>query len=257
VSLGKFQYIKNLRTRSTNLKQGFNQWFDETSSALRGMSIARRNLTTRGNSSALTRRFSRVKRLTRIDSRIAASVAELETILEEDLVFNEEIGELLQTRRREAKEARRKTREEELLDIPTSSPGLESLHFANRNQLMKAFGAHTEVATHLEGAIDAYFSGGADSFHQALSSCRMALELVVCEVSSKPDWRSGLATIVEGSRKKLISDLFGFLSGYGSHPGKTPKKHDAELGIRQTIATTLWLISHGEELLVSPTSAII
>jgi hypothetical protein len=52
----------------------------------------------------------------------------------------------------------------------------------------------------------------------------------------------------------MISDLYAFLSGYGSHPGGTPKKHDTELGIRQTIAVTLWLISHGKELLVDSSS---
>lgn len=250
VSLGKFQYGKNLQARSANLDRTFNRWFDETLVVLRGISVARRNLTNRGNSAVLSRRFSRAKRKTRLDSQISASVGELETILEEDLVFNEDIGELLKSRKREAMDARHRAREQQLLDIPAVSPGLEGLRFANREQLREAFGTHAGVATLLEGAIDAHFSGGADAFGQALSSCRKGLELVVCEISGQSEWRAGLGGIAEGSRKKMISDLYGFLSGYGSHSGGVPRRHDAELGIRQTIAVTLWLISHANEVMI-------
>lgn len=249
VSLGKFQYGRNLQARYANLDRTFSQWFEDALSVLRGISIARRNLTTRGNSAVLSQRFSRAKRKARLDSRITASVGELETILEEDLVFNEDIKELLQNRRREALEERHKAREQQLLDIPAVPPGLDSLRFTNREQLREAFGPHKDAATFLEGAIDAHFSGGADAYGQALSSCRKGLELVVCEISSRPEWRSGLSRIAEGSRKKMVSDLYGFLSGYGSHSGGGPKKHDSELGIRQTIAITLWLISHAKEVL--------
>jgi hypothetical protein len=98
----------------------------------------------------------------------------------------------------------------------------------------------------LEGALDTYSLGGKDANRQSLASCRSALELLVIEITGESNWRLGLARIVEGARKKLVSNTYGFLSGHGSHPGGTTSRRDAALGIRMTIAACLWLVEKAE-----------
>lgn len=88
----------------------------------------------------------------------------------------------------------------------------------------------------LEGALDAYSFGGKEASREALASCRSALELLVIETTGGTNWRQGLATVAQGSRKKLVSDTYGFLSGYGSHAGGATTRNDATFGIRMTIA---------------------
>ena len=75
-----------------------------------------------------------------------------------------------------------------------------------------------------------------------MSSCRSALELLVKEVTGESEWRLGLVKIAEGTRRKLVSDTYGFLSGYGSHPGGAPTKRDVAYGIRMSLASCLWLV---------------
>jgi hypothetical protein len=98
----------------------------------------------------------------------------------------------------------------------------------------------------LEGALDAYSLGGKDANRQSLASCRSALELLVIEITGEANWRYGLARIVEGGRKKLVSETYAFLSSHGSHPGGNTSRKDAALGIRMGIATCLWLLEPPE-----------
>ena len=71
-------------------------------------------------------------------------------------------------------------------------------------------------------------------------------ELLVIEITGESNWRNGLVSIAEGSRKKLVSQTYGFLSGHGSHPGGNTTRKDAALGIRMAIATCLWLLETPE-----------
>ena len=242
VALGRYLGSQGLANRAQTLFNAIGDWHSETLSLLRTISVVRNDLTLRGNTATLTRRFARAKKYKRLDTRIEHAVAELEAITEEELVYNDEIPELKARRRREAIEERQQVKEQRLLDLSNVAPGLELIKLTNREQLRSQFASHHEVARMVEGALDAYSSTGADANRQALASCRSALELLVRETTGQTDWRTGLGQLAEGARKKLVSQTYAFLSGYGSHPGGTPTRKDAAYGIRLTIASCFWLM---------------
>ncbi len=235
----------NLAARSRSLSASFDVWYQGVLGTLRRISIARNNITLHGNSGELVRRVARARTFKRLDTQIAKATGALEAIAAENLVYNTEIPELFASRRRERMEARRRAREMELLDLSHVAPGMELVRLTNREGLRSGFARHPEVGRMIEGALDAYGSTGADANRQALASCRSAVELLVREKTGEQDWRTGLARLAAGSRKRLVSDTYAFLSGYGSHPGGTPTKKDAAYGIRMTVASCLWLMEGG------------
>jgi len=231
LAMGRYLGASGLASRTTSLKSTFGQWHSDVLDRLRRISTIRSKNRPSENSAVLARRFAKAKTFKRLDTQISRSVGELESILEEDLVYNEEIPMILRTRE-----------DKRLLDLSQLPLAERPQALADRNQLSSALAAHTRVSQMLEGAIDAYSLGGKDSNRQALASCRSALELLVTEITGQTNWRLGLASIGEGVRKKLVSDSYAFLSGYGSHPGGLTTKRDAAYGIRMTIAACLWLV---------------
>ncbi len=231
----------NLSARSRALSASFDAWYQEVLGTLRRISIARSSITIRGNSGEIVRRVAKARTFKRLDTQMAKAVGALEAIAAEDLVYNTEIPELLASRRRDRRESRRRARETELLDLSDLAPGMELVRFTNREELRSRFARHPEVGRMVEGALDAHASSGADANRQALASCRSAVELLVREKTGERDWRAGLARLASGSRKRLVSDTYAFLSGYGSHPGGMPTKKDTAYGIRMTVASCLWL----------------
>ena len=241
-ALGKTWLRGNLVQRYSSLSKNFNQWYTETVAALRRISVARKNLARGGNSSVLVKRLAGAKTYRRLDTQIAKAVGNLEAIESEDLVYNDEIGEFRLQRSKEAFEERRRAKEEQLLDLRNVAPELGSVKLENRDELRSQLAGHLEVARMIEGALDTFSTTGADASRQALASCRSAIELLVIEITGEPEWRTGLSRLAEGTRKKLVAGTYGFLSGYGSHPGGVPTRRDAEYGIRMTIASCVWLM---------------
>ncbi len=239
---GKYLVWSGLINRSRALSASFEQWYDETISELRTISVARKNITRRGNSAALVARVAKARTCKRLDTQIGKAVGVLGAVAEDELVFNEDIHELTTQRRRELQEERRRANEEKLLDLSDVAPGIDLVKPFNREQLRARFSNHIEVGRMIEGALDTHSSYGADANRQALSSCRSALELLVKDMTGEKEWRVGLVKIAEGARRKLVSDTYGFLSGYGSHPGGVPTKKDVAYGIRMSLASCLWLV---------------
>ena len=233
LAMGRYVGASGLASRTTALKLTFGQWHSDVLQRLRRISAIRSKNKPSENSAALAKRFAKAKSYNRLDTQIARSVGELEAILEEDLVYNEEIPMILRTRE-----------DKRLLDLSQLPLVEKTQALADRHQLSSALSAHPRVSQMLEGALDAYSLGGKDSNRQALASCRSALELLVTEITGQTNWRLGLANVGEGVRKKLVSDSYAFLSGYGSHPGGLTTKRDAAYGIRMTIAACLWLVEH-------------
>ena len=242
VSLGRLLGAQGLVNRRTSVMQSFEQWYQGSLDRLRTISIAKRNLTGHGNSGALAKRLARIRKFKRLDTRIAHAVGELEAIAEEELVYNDDIPELLKARRVQVSEGRRRAREAKLLDISSAAPGMESIKLENREQLRTHFRGHDEVAEMIEGALDAFASSGTDAHRQALASCRSAIEQAVFEATGQRNFRVGLANLATGTRQKTISNAYGFLSGYGSHPGGKPTKRDVAYGIRMAIASCSWIL---------------
>jgi hypothetical protein len=239
---GKYLAWSGLINRSRALSVSFEQWYNETISKLRTISVVRKSVTSRGNSAALVTRLAKARTYKRLDTQIGKAVGVLGAVVEDELVFNEDIHELITRHSRELQEERKRAKEERLLDLSDVVPGIDLVKLFNREQLRSKFSKHIEVGRMLEGAMDAYSSHGADANRQALTSCRSALELLVKEATGESDWRVGLVKIAEGKRRKLVSDSYGFLSGYGSHPGAVPTKKDAAYGIRMSLASCLWLV---------------
>jgi hypothetical protein len=239
---GKYLAWRGLVNRSRALSTSFDQWFNETISKLRTISVARKNITQSGNSSTLVARLTKARTYNRLDTQIGKAVDLLRAVVEDELVFNDDIRELIARRFQKLQQERRRAKEERLLDLADTGPGIDLVKLLNREQLRAQFVGHIEVGRMIEGALDVHSSPGADANRQALSSCRSALELLVKEVTGKREWRVGLAKIAEGARRKLVSDTYGFLSGYGSHPGGVPTKKDVAYGIRMTLASCLWLV---------------
>jgi len=185
----------------------------------------------RENSSVLTRRFARTKTHKRLDTQISHAVGELESILEDDLVYNEQIPEMLRTQE-----------DKRLLDLSGLTIAEKTWPISDRGQLRSALAQYPRVSQMLEGALDAYSLGGRDANRQSLASCRSALELLITQITGEANWRTGLDKIVHGGTRKLVSEAYGFLSGHGSHPGGNTNRREAALGIRMTIATCLWLV---------------
>jgi len=179
-----------------------------------------------------------------LDTRIAHAVGELEAIAEEELVYNDDIPEFLKARRVRTLEERRRAREAKLLDLSSAMPGMESIELENREQLRTHFRGHDEIARMIEGALDASGSSGTDADRQALAWCRSAIEQAIFEATGERNFRAGLAKLATGTRRRTIGDTYGFLSGYGSHPGGKPTKKDVSYGIRMTIASCSWILEN-------------
>jgi hypothetical protein len=244
VSLGRLLGAQGFVNRGNAMNQSFEQWYQGSLDRLRTISVATRNLTAQGNSGALVRRLARARKFKRLDTRIAHAVGELEAIAEEELVYNDDIPEFLKVRRVRALEERRWAREAKLLDLSSAMPGMESIELENREQLRTHFRGHDEVARMIEGALDASGSSGADADRQALASCRSAIEQAIFEATGEHNFRAGLAKLATGTRRRTIGDTYGFLSGYGSHPGGKPTKKDVSYGIRMTIASCSWILEN-------------
>ena len=239
---GRYLAWSGLFNRSRILSTSFEQWYNETISKLGTISVARKNITWRGNSAALVTRLAKARTYKRLDTQIGKAVGVLGAVAEDELVFNEDIHDLINRRRQEFQQARKRAEEERLLDLSDVAPGIDVVKLFNREQLRGQFSNHIEVGRMIEGALDAYAWHGVDANRQALSSCRSALELLVKEVTGESEWRLGLVKIAERTRRKLVSDTYGFLSGYGSHPGGAPTKRDVAYGIRMSLASCLWLV---------------
>jgi len=244
VSLGRLLGAQGLVNRRDAVIQSFEQWYQESLRRLRTISIATRNLTAQGNSGALARRLARARKFKPLDTQIAHAVRELEAVAEEELVYNDDIPDFLKARRVRTLEERRRAKEAELLDLSSATPGMETVKMENREQLRAHFHGHDEVARMIEGALDARGSSGADVDRQALASCRSAIEQAIFEATGERNFRAGLAKLATGTRRRTIGDTYGFLSGYGSHPGGKPTTKDVSYGIRMTIASCSWILEN-------------
>ncbi len=244
VSLGRLLGAQGFVNRRNAINQSFEQWNQGSLDRLRTISVATRNLTAQGSSGDLARRLARARKFKRLDTRIAHAVGELEAIAEEELVYNDDIPEFLKARRVRTLEERRRAREAKLLDLSSAMPGMESIELENREQLRTHFRGHDEIARMIEGALDASGSSGADADRQALASCRSAIEQAIFEATGERNFRAGLAKLATGTRRRTIGDTYGFLSGYGSHPGGKPTKKDVSYGIRMTIASCSWILEN-------------
>jgi len=244
VSLGRLLGAQGFVNRRNAINQSFEQWNQGSLDRLRTISVATRNLTAQGSSGDLARRLARARKFKRFDTRIAHAVGELEAIAEEELVYNDDIPEFLKARRVRTLEERRRAREAKLLDLSSAMPGMESIELENREQLRTHFRGHDEIARMIEGALDARGSSGADVDRQALASCRSAIEQAIFEATGERNFRAGLAKLATGTRRRTIGDTYGFLSGYGSHPGGKPTKKDVSYGIRMTIASCSWILEN-------------
>jgi len=87
----------------------------------------------------------------------------------------------------------------------------------------------------LRGAYERYLVGGADAYRQAIDSCRNAYENFFKKITETEKWKDNLDHVLKSTTlTRLVKNVYGFLSGYGTHSPKQRKKEDALLAIRLT-----------------------
>lgn len=87
----------------------------------------------------------------------------------------------------------------------------------------------------LKGAYERYSEGGTDAYRQSIDSCRNAYENFFKKITKTEKWGGDLNNILKSKTLiSLIKEVYGYLSGYGTHSPKQRKKEDAFIAIRLT-----------------------
>ncbi len=107
-------------------------------------------------------------------------------------------------------------------------------------RLLDSYPAESEA---LEGAIERYSSGGSDALRQSLDSCRNAIESLLKKLTNTTDWNSAINVLQSESKRKLVKQIYSFLSSRGVHGTTIPSDQDTRLGLSLTEALMLWLIT--------------
>jgi hypothetical protein len=106
--------------------------------------------------------------------------------------------------------------------------------------LLEQYPAEREA---IMGAIERYREGGSDAFRQCLDSCRNALENLAKKMAGVNDWDQAVEKLFDSKTdRKLIKELYGFLSGRGVHGGTIPTQEDADMGLKLTEDCVSWIL---------------
>lgn len=107
---------------------------------------------------------------------------------------------------------------------------------------------HPAALASLQGAYQAYQSGGDDGMRQASDSVRNALENVVRDLTGK-GIGPGIDEISpdDKRRRRILKALRDFLSVTGTHANQQPTERDALLGIRLAEDAITWMLQSAGE----------
>ena len=224
--------------------QSYLAWAQEVRSFLETISSASPRMSTIGNSARLVSQFANSQKSARPVTRLKAGQAFLEKLHFRELVYNSEIMEHLKGHRLRAREEKQRRQELDLLDIPSSAPGLDVLRFPNRAALHEALKDFPEERTSLEGAMDAFMRNSQDRYRHTIAGARAALEGIGRKVTGVNDWKDRVQEVANDTTRRMFSAAWSFLSSLGAHAGRTPSEADAELGLKQVIALVGWLLKN-------------
>ena len=237
-TVSKWWLHSNLEQRKKTLRKDYEAWYSESTDTLKQISIRRKRMDSHGNSQALVSRFAGTRRFVKTETRLTHGIAYLESLSHEDLVLNSEIRAYLRTLKKQELTRKRS------LDSVKALKEIE-IHpkFGNIDGVLELLNPYPNEKEALQGAIATYENEGPDANRQALSSCRNALEQLVCKLSGEKYWKNGLPKMVSSrSKRKIIRSNYEYLCEFGSHGNAPPSDVNTELGIGMTVASVRLLL---------------
>lgn len=224
------------------------QFLSKCESSVKEVSINVRTLPPRGNSSKLSIKFNRVRRIKSAVSFFDTLIAILKDIQNHDLIWNNDIPAELASRK-----AIREQEKKEKAILRATSPGLvrlaQTIELYNRLSIAEKLKNYPNVQESVLGALDRLQKGGADAERQCIVSCRAAIEGLCIQIGKSNDWKMALNKIFPSETdRKSIKSIWKYLSGKGAHGGHVPTKNDAEYALKITIATLEQIINQNSGL---------
>jgi len=209
------------------LQSRFQVWFNDVIDFIGTISIDKRTLTIRGNTDELLKKFNRPKSLKSLDKKIKYTLIALESILQAKLIYNKDIPrKMLQ---KEIKKGGKK----------------RSIYRSNARSILSELRGFPEVKESIQGAIERLDKMGYDYQRQALSSCRIALESLVRQISNVNDWSKGLREIISSrADRDIVKKAYGYLCKYGPHNSEIPTHSEAEIGFNLTLTSIAIILNN-------------
>lgn len=222
-TLGNSSVDKTIR----ELEEMTDSWTVESKGILGKISVLRRGIPSKPNSSDLVRSFSAQMRFARPEVRLSHGIAYLEKLADSSVIFNNKIEE---TRKAVATV-------EQFAPLPPA--GVES----GLKELLSLVSPFPPVAEALTGSISVYQQKGPDWGRQALGSMRNALETLIKRLSGESDWRQGLERIIPSeSARKQFHVTYAILCARGVHAEEIPTENDVLFCLRLTQDEIKYLI---------------
>jgi hypothetical protein len=225
------------------------QFLGKCVSSVKDVSIKVHSLPPRGNSSKLSIKFNRVRRIKSSVSFFDTLIAILRDIQNHDLIWNKDIPAELALHR-----AIREQEKKEKAILRATSPGLvrlaQTIELYNRLSIAEKLKDYPDVKESILGALDRLRDGGPDSQRQSIVSCRAAIEALCIQVGKNEDWKKALSNIFSSvTDRKSVKGIWNYLSSKGAHGGHSPLKEEAEYALKITIATLEQIIEKGDKLI--------
>ncbi len=106
-----------------------------------------------------------------------------------------------------------------------------------------------KVAESIDGAIARLKEGGSDAYRQGAASLRIALEVLVTELTGDKDWKSGVDRLMQSNEERGIARRLHRLLSRSVHAGYVPSKEDLQLALDlfATVATRLVQLRSSDE----------
>jgi hypothetical protein len=211
------------------------------------MSIKVRTLSLGGNSSKLSKKFNRVRRIKSAVPFFNTLSSVLQEIQNQDLIWNKDIPIELTSRK-----AIMQQEKKEKAILRGSSPRLvrsaQTIEIYDRLSIAEKLKNYPNVQQSVLGALDRLHEGGPDAQRQSIVSCRAAIEALCIQIGNNEDWKTALNNIFPSETdRKSIKHIWNYLSGKGAHGGHIPSKDDAEYALKITIATLEQIINKNRD----------
>lgn len=202
-------------------------------------SVVNSSLRSKPNSAALLRRFgSSLDRGSPI-SRLSALIAALDAVAPLDIVANEEVIRIFESRRFDNARQRAEKVSPKLGTVLRQFPGPQDPSYYEAR--LSAFKVTPAVAESIDGAVARLKQGGPDAYRQGVSSIRVGFDALVAELTREGDWRLGLSKLVQAEEERGIYKQFHHMLSRSEHPGSATPKEVLQLSMEMfaTLSTRL------------------